>query len=126
LTSGFKEMQFAFVFVLQKMRRPKWDRNYINIMKECLEGFSEVNAGADVVAQRLPRCLELPRELNKTKRKTFVTGLPDDIFSNKKSYFGYISEGLAVEDVEIFYGRLAYFVEIWHISWLFGIFFPFW
>jgi hypothetical protein len=32
-------------------------------------------------------------------------GLPDVIFSNKKSQFGYISEDLGMENVGIFYGR---------------------
>jgi hypothetical protein len=30
------------------------------------------------------------------------TGLPDGIFSNQKSQFGLILEGLAIEDVGIF------------------------
>jgi hypothetical protein len=54
--------------------------------------------------------------------------LPDGIFSNRKSQFGYILEGLAMEDVGIFlaiwsilrqfglfYGNLVYFVVIWYI-----------
>jgi hypothetical protein len=75
------------------------------------------------------------------------------IFSNQKSQFGLILEGLAMEDVGIFYGRfglfychlvyftavwsillpfglfychLLYFVAICYILWLFGIIFPFW
>jgi hypothetical protein len=32
-------------------------------------------------------------------------GLPDDLFSNQKSQFGKIFEGLAMEDVGIFYGH---------------------
>jgi hypothetical protein len=31
-----------------------------------------------------------------------------------------------MEHVGIFYGYLVYFVFIWYILWLFGIFFPFW
>jgi hypothetical protein len=31
-------------------------------------------------------------------------------------------EGLATEDVGIFYGRLVYFAAIWFILWPFGIF----
>jgi hypothetical protein len=38
--------------------------------------------------------------------------LPDGIFSNQNSKFGYIFEGLAVEDVGIFYGHLFYFTAI--------------
>jgi hypothetical protein len=40
------------------------------------------------------------------------TGLPDGIFSNQKSQFGYILEGLAMEDVGILYGHLVFFVVI--------------
>jgi hypothetical protein len=52
------------------------------------------------------------------------SGLPDGIFSNQTSQFGYILEGLAMEDVGIFYGTLVYFVTISFNLWLFGIFFP--
>jgi hypothetical protein len=34
-----------------------------------------------------------------------IAELPDDIFSNQKSKFGYILEGLAMADVGIFYGQ---------------------
>jgi hypothetical protein len=52
--------------------------------------------------------------------------LPDGLFSNQKSKFGYILEALAMEDVGVFYGRLINFPGIWHILWWFGIFSPFW
>jgi hypothetical protein len=32
-------------------------------------------------------------------------------------------EGLAIEDVGVFYGHLAYFTAIWYILWPFGIFY---
>jgi hypothetical protein len=32
-----------------------------------------------------------------------------------------LSEGLAMEDVGIFYGHLVYFMAIWYILWPFGI-----
>jgi hypothetical protein len=51
------------------------------------------------------------------------TGLPDGIFSNQKIP---IFEGLAMKDVGIFCGQLVYFVAIWYILWLFGIFSQFW
>jgi hypothetical protein len=35
-----------------------------------------------------------------------ASGLPDGIFANEKSKFGYILEGLAMEDVHIFYVHL--------------------
>jgi hypothetical protein len=43
-------------------------------------------------------------------------------FSNQKSQFGHILEGLAMEDVaDSFYGHLVYFVEIWYILFPFEI-----
>jgi hypothetical protein len=60
--------------------------------------------------------------------------LPDGIFSNQKSNFGYIFVGLGMEKVGIFYDHFEYFTAIWYILWPFGIrslwsfgkFFPFW
>jgi hypothetical protein len=46
------------------------------------------------------------------------TGLPDGIFSNQKSKFEYILEGLAIEKVAIFYGHLVSFTAIWYILWV--------
>jgi hypothetical protein len=43
--------------------------------------------------------------------------LPGGLFSNKKYQFGKILEGLAMEDVGIFYGHLVYFMAIWSILW---------
>jgi hypothetical protein len=51
-----------------------------------------------------------------TRECTFVfgrePGLPDGIFSDKKSQFGKILEGLRMENVGIFYGHLEYFKYI--------------
>jgi hypothetical protein len=54
-------------------------------------------------------------------------------FQNQKSQFGQILEGLAMEDVGKFHGRLVYFKPIWYILWPFCkfygnlvYFFPFW
>jgi hypothetical protein len=52
----------------------------------------------------------------KNANKTSPAWLPDGLFSNQKSQFGKILEGLEVEDVGIFYGHLKYF-------WTFEIFF---
>jgi hypothetical protein len=41
--------------------------------------------------------------------------LPDGLFSNQKSQFGQILEGLRLENVYISCGRLKYFTEIWGI-----------
>jgi hypothetical protein len=41
-------------------------------------------------------------------------------FQTKNHNFGTFLEGLAMEDVGIFYGHLVYFVAIWCILWLFG------
>jgi hypothetical protein len=42
-------------------------------------------------------------------------GLPDGFFSNQKSQFGYILEGPRLENVDICYGHLEYFTDIWNI-----------
>jgi hypothetical protein len=47
-------------------------------------------------------------------------GLPGDIFSNQKSQFGHILEGLVMKMVGIFYGHLEYLTVIWYILWSFG------
>jgi hypothetical protein len=49
-------------------------------------------------------------------------GLPDGMFSNQKSHFVYISVGLGMENVCIFYGRLEYLTSIWYFVWPFGTF----
>jgi hypothetical protein len=41
--------------------------------------------------------------------------MPDGLFSNQKSQFGQIIEGLRLKNVDIFYGHLEYFKEIWDI-----------
>jgi hypothetical protein len=49
-------------------------------------------------------------------------GLPDGIFSNQKSQFGQILEGLAMENVSLFCGHFINFPAIWYILWPFGKF----
>jgi hypothetical protein len=39
--------------------------------------------------------------------------LPDGLFSNQKSQFGYILEGLRLDNVNIFYDHKDYFTDIW-------------
>jgi hypothetical protein len=51
----------------------------------------------------------------------YLAGLPDGLFSNQKSKFGLILEGLAKEDVGIFYGHLVHFRSFCYILWTFGI-----
>jgi hypothetical protein len=46
-------------------------------------------------------------------------GLPDDLFSDQKLQLVYILEGLAMDDVSVFYGHLLYFVAICYILWPF-------
>jgi hypothetical protein len=56
---------------------------------------------------------------------TSFSRVANGIFSNQNSRFGKILEGLATEDVGIFYGHLVYFVVIvviWNILWSFGVF----
>jgi hypothetical protein len=49
-------------------------------------------------------------------------GLPDGIFSNQKSRFGLILEGLAIDDVGILYGH-SVFYGYWYILRPFGTFY---
>jgi hypothetical protein len=69
----------------------------------------------------------------KIRTTLYNSGLPDGLFSNQKSNFGEILEGLAMEDVGIFYGHLVHFTVFCYILWTFGIvlgnliyFSPFW
>jgi hypothetical protein len=48
-------------------------------------------------------------------------GMPDGLYSKQKSQFA--SEGIILENVDIFYGHLEYFTEIWDILRKFGIFY---
>jgi hypothetical protein len=48
-------------------------------------------------------------------------GLPDGLFSNQKSKFGQILDGLPMEDVGIFYWHLVHFTVFGYILWTFGI-----
>jgi hypothetical protein len=41
--------------------------------------------------------------------------MPDALFSDQKSHFGYIFEGLRFENVDVFYGHLEYWADIWNI-----------
>jgi hypothetical protein len=43
------------------------------------------------------------------------------VFSNQNSQFGKILEGIAMEDVHIFYDHLINFTAIWYILWPVGI-----
>jgi hypothetical protein len=44
-----------------------------------------------------------------------AAGLPDGLFANQKSQLGYILEGLRSENVDVFYGHMEYFTDIWNI-----------
>jgi hypothetical protein len=48
----------------------------------------------------------------KRQCQTSNQGLPDGLFSNQKSHCGEIVEHLRMENVEIFYGHLEYFMYI--------------
>jgi hypothetical protein len=47
-------------------------------------------------------------------------GLPDGLFYYQKSQFGYILEGLGMENVGIFYDHLEYIMAFWYNLWRFG------
>jgi hypothetical protein len=53
--------------------------------------------------------------------KCRTTGLPDVLFSNRKSQFGSILAGIGTENVVIFYNQLEYLMAIWYNLWQFGI-----
>jgi hypothetical protein len=74
---------------------------------------------------------------NPFKNRRFLTcfrpGLPDGIFWNQKSQFGYILECLTMKDVAKFYCSSVYFTAFPNILFPFctfcghfGIYFPFW
>jgi hypothetical protein len=46
--------------------------------------------------------------------------MPDGLFSDQKSAFGFIREGLGMDNVGIFYIHLVYFTALWYILWQFG------
>jgi hypothetical protein len=48
-------------------------------------------------------------------------GLPDALLSNQKSGFGFILEGLGMENVGIIYDHWEYFTAIRYNLWQFGI-----
>jgi hypothetical protein len=52
--------------------------------------------------------------------------LPDGIFSNQKSKFGLILEGLKMEKVGKFCGHFEYLTVIWYILWPLGNFVVIW
>jgi hypothetical protein len=57
------------------------------------------------------------------KRNALRSGLPDGLFTNQKSKFGKILDGLAMEDVGIFHGHFFQFTvfshifDIWYSLW---------
>jgi hypothetical protein len=72
----------------------------------------------------------VPRYNSSQKRWTYA-GLPDGIFSNQKSQFGYILECLVMEDVGKFYGLssilLPFRIFYWHLVYFVDVlvyFFP--
>jgi hypothetical protein len=74
--------------------------------------------------------LKKRRFKTRTGKKCRAQGCQMAFFQTKKSHFGQILEGLAIEGVGIFYVHLVYIIAILSsfciFLWLFGIFFPFW
>jgi hypothetical protein len=56
----------------------------------------------------------------KRSRVCSTAGLPDGIFSDQKSLFGYILKGITMKAYGLFYGHSVYFTAIWYILLLFG------
>jgi hypothetical protein len=52
--------------------------------------------------------------------------VPNSELHTKSSYFGYILEGLGMDNDGVFIlhtsGHLVYFMDMWYILWLFAIF----
>jgi hypothetical protein len=53
-----------------------------------------------------------PAHISKTLT---APGLPDGLFLNQTSQFGYILDGLRLELVDIFHDHLENFMDIWDI-----------
>jgi hypothetical protein len=70
-------------------------------------------------------CIVLPSEdvlvVGSEKYGPF-TVLPDGLFSKQKSLFGQNFEGLRLENVDLLYGYLEYFKDIWDFLRPFGTF----
>jgi hypothetical protein len=66
-------------------------------------------------------CSDFRRVLVGDAVATSRSGLPDGLFSNQKSKFGKILEGLAMEDVGILYGHLVHFTVFCYIVLALGI-----
>jgi hypothetical protein len=77
-----------------------------------------------ILGLKICHLANIDRWPSQTVRLNFLPGLPDGLFSNQKSEFGYNFEGLRMDYVGIFYSQLVYFVAIWYSLWLFGMFFP--
>jgi hypothetical protein len=52
-----------------------------------------------------------------------VQGLPDGYIFIQKSRFGYILEGLGMEQIGILYGHFGIFYGPCYIVWSFGVYF---
>jgi hypothetical protein len=70
------------------------------------------------------QCKHFRHERMKSVMLVFNAGLPDGLFSNQKCKFGNILEGLAMQDVGMFYGHLVhftvcllYFIDVRYSLW---------
>jgi hypothetical protein len=70
-------------------------------------------------------CIVLPNEdvlVVGSEKYGPYTGLPDGLFSKQKSQFGQKFEGLRLENIDLLYGHLEYFKDIWDFLRPFGTF----
>jgi hypothetical protein len=70
--------------------------------------------------------LFFPRNFLKKQQRndncsTITAGLPDGLFSNQKSKFGSILEGIRKKNVYRFCDHLEYFTALWYNIWPFGL-----
>jgi hypothetical protein len=63
---------------------------------------------------QLSNSLELP--FSERSFRFQRPGLPDGLFSNQNPQFGKNFQGLRLENVDIFYDHLKYFMDFWDIS----------
>jgi hypothetical protein len=61
-----------------------------------------------------------PDFIENVRPQLLAAGLPDGLFSNQKSQFGKILEGLRMENAGKLYCNLEYFTVICYILWPFG------
>jgi hypothetical protein len=92
LSSGIKNPYVRFIANPKKMWQLLWDFFYCHFIANSSSRLGQQNPG-----------------------------LPDGLFANQKFQFGYILDGLGVDNVGIIYGHLEYLKAIWYILLSMGV-----